>query len=80
VNSSPAGRGTPSTMVIDINACNGESRVTKPITMAPGEGGWCLIRDIARVYEAKDEVLLVKQKRVLTEPSKWGIPKRLALS
>jgi hypothetical protein len=51
VNSSPAGRGTPSTTLIEIIACTGDKRVTDPSTTELGDGGWGRTRGTESVYE-----------------------------
>jgi hypothetical protein len=51
VKSSPGGKGTPSTTVIETTACWGDNRVTEPITTEFGAGGWGLTRCIESVCD-----------------------------
>ena len=57
VKSSPAGRGTPSTTVMDRTACRGDSLVTVPSTTELGAGGWGRVRGIVRVCESRKRLI-----------------------
>lgn len=49
-NSSPGGKGIPSTTVMDNNACWGDNRVIVPSTTEAGAGGCGLVCSIDMTY------------------------------
>lgn len=63
MNSSPAGRGTPSTMEMERVAWSGESLVIEPRTTEFGDGGWGRILDIFNVYQRHNDTAVGADRR-----------------
>lgn len=80
VKSSPCGRGTPSTTVIDMKACRGDKRVMVPRMIELGIGGCGRVLTMRRVYfeHYRKPRHLENAEVNRTGPSRSGVPTTLA--